>query len=367
MAKTLLDTDAGQVKVETGQGVIQEIKQADGKRNAQVIINADHLKFGPVAGWFDTYSDGWDEIQVGMRVRYEIRTRRKANIDPAIPLDEIKNPRDKVRDMVKLIPEKAGRATAAPAPTPSPDPRPRPSGDGMPPHHSAPVEPRPIPVPLKTVCGECGYGPDQCSCDAPSPSTTGVRQAGLDATAQRHDLTERQGPTKEELVADATAFARDGGLPIPAPPRKKGPKIEEGKPWEERNTDGSMNLASYAFGAANGFVQLAHKLVADRIRRLTEEGATAVNLTTSNVESLARYLLIAADQAQAMTRQDGRVDRMDQSHTRARSAVREALWVYPVPWGVDSETRNAWVEQVARHAAELMRIALVLHEEYDAG
>lgn len=145
----------------------------------------------------------------------------------------------------------------------------------------------------------------------------------------------------------------------PVPPRR--PRVAEARPWEPFNSDGSLNLGSYAMLATVGMVELAHRLAAERTAKVLAETGVSGSVSMAQVKSLARTLLEAADQVQAANREDGHVDRMDSSHTRSRGAVRESLWVFPVPWGASPEDQAAWLGKLTAHATGLVRIAVELH------
>lgn len=134
-------------------------------------------------------------------------------------------------------------------------------------------------------------------------------------------------------------------------------RVAEARPWEPYNSDGSLNLGSYEVLATAGMVELSHELL------LARSGPGS--FTMDELRRLARTLLAAADQVQANVRSDGRSDRMDASHTRARGAIRTALEAHPVPWGVPSEPpspaeKAAWVEELVAWATLLMEAAVDL-------
>lgn len=148
---------------------------------------------------------------------------------------------------------------------------------------------------------------------------------------------------------------------------RRGPRIEEAKPWEPYNSDGSLNLGSYAVTAALGFVEWAHELCTARATYLAKaEGIGFAPPPASKVRELARLLLHAADRAQATVRSDGRSDRMDNSHTRCRGAVRTCLDALPVPWDVLEaddyavEQIRPWVDALGKRAAGLVKVAVDL-------
>lgn len=143
---------------------------------------------------------------------------------------------------------------------------------------------------------------------------------------------------------------------VVVPERRLGPMVAEGKPWDLHNSDGSLNLGSYAVAAAEGMVLFAHDLFRDRMRA---EGGVVP--TPGQLQALARHLLNAADRIQAAVRADGHANRMHNSHVRARAAVRAAVEVYPVPWGRSEETA-AWLDSVVEYGTILLRATLALVE-----
>lgn len=158
--------------------------------------------------------------------------------------------------------------------------------------------------------------------------------------------------------------------PSPPPPRpaiapagRRGPRVEELKPWVAYYPDGTVNLGSYAYTAAVATVELATRTILERNRQLAAAAGTDVEQPSRAVVTfLARTLLHAADRVQAAIRPDGQVDRMDNSHTRARGAIRDALDLYPVPFGVTDEQRAGWLEAVVEHATMLLEVALAVVE-----
>lgn len=327
MAVSLITAADGQRRVETGVGTVSKIERKPGGRNAEVSIAAEHLRL-PVKGWADTHDAGlMARLEGAMAARtpveYRVETHRKAKIDPALPLDDV-DKFDRVRDLIDVRPvgspaasstTATGGTASAARPAPAPDERPHdPDGD------PGPTEP-----------------------DGPAPSGSAARDERAETRTAPPASGARPGPSEPPPVA---------------PPPARGPRIAEAKPWEPLNSDGSVNLGSYAVTASLSMVELAHDLLLERIRDLG--GDEVEDLTLAQVRSLARRLLDAADGAQAAVRGDGRIDRMDASHTRARGAVRTALDLYPVPWGASEVDRTQWVTNLASHAGALIRLALDL-------
>lgn len=272
------DPDGAEISVETGIGRVCKVEITDGKRNASVEIDAEHLRQYPVKCWADTH----DAVMMGVvraglekgtRLNYRIVVKRKATVDPTRPFSELTK-HDKIRSLEELVPAPPLAVdSGSPASNPPPD--------------------------AQTA--------------APGPQN---RQSGQSANG-------------------------------------RGPRVEEAKPWEDRNSDGSLNLGSYAVQASVGMVDKAHSLLLAR----RDDG---VPPPLTKVNALARLLLGAADHAQATVRADHHVDRMDPSHSRARAMVHTALEAEPVPWGGTEEERQAWVIRLSTRAAELLALAAQL-------
>lgn len=383
MAVGLEQTTAGEVRVETGTGVVTKIEHEAGKRNAHVRFKATHTNLRePVQAWADTLDGAvWPLIQeahgAGLVLEYRIEVRRKDGVDPSKPIAELAN-RDKVRDL------------AAVARTGELNPADRiPAGDGRPPTTMVPGDDTPDPA-----AGEPGWLTDagrQATADrhaerpanspqeAPTPANhcPACEYTAPDGRAavahsrsagHRARLEELRTDRQTTAAQDVSTFAgeaqpRDRTVPTPA----RRPKVQEGKPYELYNGDNSLNLDSYAYRAVVDFVELAHYQVTRRLEDALASGDPPPEFRLGQVEALAATLLEAADRVQANTRQDHHSDRMAGSHYRARGAVRTALKVYPVPWGVDAETRRAWLDEVVAHATALLSISFDLFRANEQG
>lgn len=316
MAKQLEIVDGVECSVETGTGVLITLDES--RRNWRVEFRADHVRLQkPVAGWVDPGANTDSPLvpivreahAKALRVAYRVVIRRKPNQPTDVPLSEIPNDQ-RVRDVVDVVP----------------------------------------------IAANAGV---------PSGWTNGAASSGPAAAAQQAPAGPESPPAGDEPppTPDGDPGPSEPGQ---APPRsrdgKRGPRIEEAKPWEPYNSDGSLNLGSYAVGAVEGIVLLAHDLLLERARFLAKaEGqAPAGPPSRGQLLGLARRLLIAADRIQMASREDGHFDRMDSSHTRARAATRAALEVHPVPWGADPDDLDTWIEQLVVHGALLMAVVLDL-------
>lgn len=299
--------DGAEAVEETGEGIIETLNRSRG-RNVQVTLTATHARLQqPVTGWADTDDPRvaaiLDAYDAGERkvVAYRIVVHRRGHVSPLTPWDELDPLKDRLRDLVEL-------RYADPA--------------------------------------NYAQGGDQAKRDETPPNA-----------ASNGGAANPSGETTSAAPGRQSGSARPPAAPPPdAPARDRAPApAAEAKPWEPRNTDGRLNLGSYAVTAASGMVGLAVELLA------AQGPGPAGDVV--KVKSLARWLLKAADAVQAANAHDGRVDRMDNLHTRARGAVRDALAVHPVPMNAGLEAVRAWHDELVELATGLLRTTIELTEE----
>lgn len=319
------DPELGQVKWERGSGLITKLDRRE--NNAGVTIEMRGLKH-PVTGWTsgddaEANAVADEAFAAGSKVVFAIRTRRKSDVALDVPLAKL-SPGDKVREVIEL---RHWRADA--------DGGHDTNGAG-----SAPQRPQ-----------EATTAPPAAE-TPPTPTEASAGDSGAD-TANEGDPGPTEPPAGDEEQ-----------------PERRGPRIAEGKAWEAFNTDGSLNVGSYAVQAAAGMVDRAWELIVEHRRRLlTDKPFTADMVKPGQVLTLAKSLLRAADEVQRRVRADGHVDRMANSHTRARGAVHTALALYPPPFGVGEtpEERqaviDAWVDDLARTGTELLVVACTIARE----
>lgn len=217
---------------------------------------------------------------------------------------------------------------------------------------------------VRHVEGECAA--EEPHEPIPPDDVPATRAPVAEQAPPRPAANPRPATTRREAVEAAATFAPAGEPRTRfALPTRRGPAMAEGRPFDEYNSDGTPNPGSYRRMAAVGFLEQAQRLVVARVRELTAETGLPAYVDVAQVKAIARYLLAAADRTQANVRTDRRVNRMDNSHTRARGAVRTALDVFPVPWGADQETRAAWVDNLADYATALLVTAEELDLELD--
>lgn len=371
MARTRRQDPGGEVELDTGFGHIVKLEAPkSGGRNADMEIKAEHLDRFPLAGKVDTKNVAlWDAVQAlaasGARVAYVLRIERKHGIDPTIPFDQLRSsekrgdPSDKQREWEFVGPAGVGTTVApaaaladahAPATVPASAPPP-------PPTTPPPAARAEAPAPAPRLFPQPDDGPPVCP-------LCGKALAGA-GPIRKHQASGRFAHLEPCLKAGLSSprvgnDAQESG-PAPASPSGSGPRLAEARPWERTlpNTD-TLNLGSYAIKASADMVFLA--------KRLLREYMVAKELplppSPDSIKRLAARLLMAADRCQELFRPDGHFDRNDNSHNRARDAVREALVDFPVPFEGPPEAlqaeRDQWVCQVAEYAAELVRAAVAL-------
>lgn len=378
MAIDLITRDGAEVKVETGHGFVLVYDEGKGGRNHKVEIQAEGLQH-PLKTSVDTQAGdlaartraAWES---GQRIRYRIETERKPSAPQDKPIADLGNT-EKFRRLASLEPAGGAGAPAGPqAKTPADlaaaaqgaqEARKAPPAASSPPRAPAATTPNGAPA-----CAACGLslagaavrivdGKRQHSPKCPDPEAVAAAGAG-DVEPGEPAATGRGSAESAPPADPAEPPAREGngGRAVRSRP---GALVAEARPWEAYNTDNSLNLGSYAVLASESMVHLAHDLLTTRNRETAAaEGRPFAPYSPGQRAALARRLLQAADRAQAAVRDDNRVVRMASSHTRARSAVRTALDLYPVPWGAPPDQLEAWVDDLGRAAAGVIRDAITL-------
>lgn len=354
--------------VEVNVGSIRSIEE--GARNTRVNINADGLSI-PVHGYVDmTNFPVWDalaKVKANFgRLRYRIIVRRTADIHPSVPWGDVeappvegeKVPAVRVRDLVMIAPlevtapvepELGDLPAAPPAPAAS---------------EAAPVAAAPAPAAVATLFPQPADGTIVCPlCGHPTAGSGPVF---------KHPATQRFAhkvcPTGTQPEAPAPAADGDPGPadePSSEPNLGRGPRLAEPKPWERTDARGNLNLGSFAIQASVSMVELAVELLRAHMDEIGEPGVPM----PAAIKGLAHLLLMAADRTQQIVRPDHHFDRADNSHTRARGAVRVALRMYPVPFRAAEETnadlghrREVWVTNLVDFAAMLIQTAVELDQ-----
>lgn len=325
------DADGVEYAVEEGLGIVEGIERpGEGKVAAHVRIAGEGLR-RPVWSWVNTVDleDLYLAVERALaeqyRIAYRIEVHRSDDAPRDVPFTQV--------DQYQRFRRLASLRRVAVAP----------NGELAPPHTPPPTSK--------------DQGTENREPGSETPPSSSQEPESAPAAPDTHS-----GPPPPQDRPEGAQSAGNGGSSANGGGNGRRPRLAEAKPWEPYNSDGSLNLGSYAYGAVLATVELAHELHAAHLRATRPPGSDPAELVPDmgKVASLARLLIAVADDAQALLRPDGHVDRMDGSHTRARGAVRTALEVYPVPFGADSPTRGAWREKLLERAVEVMRVAEVL-------
>lgn len=409
MAVAMITDHRGEVRVETGVGTILKI-EPKGDRNVKVTIRAEHLR-EDLSCWVDRQGPTWSRVEWAIahpdhRLWYRIDVHRGRGVAVDVPYAQLAN-RQKVRDLVHLCrPEDApaeitaGAAPAAassqvaksepakPAPAAAAPAAASPSQDEHPDdvrlrartkaleqlgtalRSGQPAEVIKFLIEMAEDLGASKADIDRVADAArpkqPAEQATGQPAADLPRQALNgardpDSIRERRpNPPIEEspaAAADPAAplMSRTSGLT-----RRPQPIATDARPWEPTNSDGRLNLGSYAAGAVLEFVNLAGRLLVLRARQRAEEDPNYELRapTRRQIYGLASQLILCADTVQVRMREGGRVDRMSASHKVARQVVREGLDAFPVPWGASAEDREAWRNLIIEHGVALTSVML---------
>lgn len=296
MARDAIVRDGEEVVVETGTGIVTKFERTSGGRNARVEFRATHTNLkDPVSCWLDTFDETLTGyIDEGHRKGLELEYRIEVHRKAGV---------DKARRIAELGNREKVRDLV----------KVHPAREGR----ASPPENPPPPAP-----------------DSPSPGRNGA-------------------------TAPDTAPERVAGFQAPsAPPARAARNVEEAKPWEPLNSDGSPNLGSYAVTAGAGMVDLAVEVILE----------AGVRPGFGLVQAAAAELMVVADAIQAGGT-GNRSDRMDASHTRARGLLRTVLRLMPFPVAalgepggrpVAGKVLEEWRTKAANAGVALLNLAVDL-------
>ena len=154
-------------------------------------------------------------------------------------------------------------------------------------------------------------------------------------------------PSSETPTATTTSSETGTTSRSPATTRSAS-MYDELKPWEETNSDGTLNLNSYAATAAFGTVALAVETL----------HAAEQKITPKAVDAFAETLALVIQRCQEAL--DVRPSMQDGSHTRLRGALRTSIETMPAPFGKDVATWAEWVKRTEKRVLSIHGAALRL-------
>ncbi len=343
-----------EVWVQVGTGTIAKIEHEtdESKQNACVVIRSDHAAVRrPIKGWVakkdPVYRIAQDAFHAQREVEYRVESQRKNGVDRRLKIEDLRPDAETAAENTRsILAGMDGQLSAEAVTNPAEDPH----QGGRIPATAAPARP---------AAATPALGVEQALAGLAAARAAGLPAGVVDAACA---LALAAGATAAQVAAaGVTAQATTTPTPPAAPPRAW---AQEAAPYLAVNTDGRLNLGSYAVQAAFGAERAALAAILAHRRRLAAAEPPAADLTEADLTaadldqaaSLARVLLELADQVQVAAYEGGRPNRMAASHTRARSLVFDAVATrHPVPFGGDAEQQQQWQQAVVAEAAHRFR------------
>lgn len=354
-----------EVLVCTGNGVVSQMD--DKGSNVKFMISNEVLRH-PLGGWvskkdplFETLAEAH---RAGREVSYRIEQQRKRSVDRRTPIADLRRSMEEAKtNCVWVFAGVDGvlgdEAVTNPAEDPAEGGRRRATGSpapAAPQQASAPVASALDPKQALTALGE-------------------ARQSGLPASIQDMlaALALMAGASQEQVLTVGVDPQQ-----APSRPQVRPACAAEAAPFKMTNTDGRLNLGSYAVQAAVGAENFAYDQIAAHAQAVADEHNAKVEageiegdpisprpVTFRMAAALGLRILDLADHVQVNTYGWRRPDRMATSHTRARSFVYDAIRTrYPVPFNADDAALQAWREAVINEGTERFRLAAEIADSF---
>lgn len=358
------DGNDSEVWVQVGSGVITELeRQNTDSPNVNVKVTVPGLE-RPIHGWLQKadpiYPKVVEAFEQKREIAYRTESQRKKHVDPKAPIRELRATMEIAKEnTLNLFAAIDGELAAEAVTLPAQD------------HKYAGARRRAEEGQDGSPAAAGGAG---LSMDAALAGLAEGRKAGLPEAVVNASMA-------LALAAGATAKqVADAGVAEQGPKERR--EVQRGFSMEAAphivsNTDGRENLGSYqvqaAFAAENvaydliekNAISTAAKVNATKAEGEAQEPVQSVNL--SQALGLAKVLLSLADKVQIGAYGGGRVNRMANSHTRARALVFDAIRKrFPVPFGAAPDQRVEWeVEVVAEATERFVRLAQIAFEVSD--
>lgn len=325
-----------EVYVQVGEGVVEKIEGLDGTgRNVQVQIKSTHDAVRkPIKGWLQRTDPLLTKVvearDSGEVITYRTESQRKKDIDRTLPLHPLRETTDLAqKNCISIFAGMNGVLSQEAVTNPAEDPAP---GGRI------PATPQ-------------NSGPQQ----APAPAPTGGAGLTVDAALQAVEIA-RKADLPDGVLHAAIAQALAAGASLgqvqvagfnaqakQATPPQQSAFATEAAAYKMNNTDGRINLGSYAVQAMFGAERFATDLIAAAQSVGLSEDEVPAPVDLAQAAALADVLLGLADRVQVGAYGGGRVDRGARSHTRARSLVFDAIEArHPVPFDGTPEDRDVW-------------------------
>lgn len=333
-----------EVMVQVGTGTIKEIvgrgtPAQDGTyRNVEVVFEPDNkLLKRKMYGLLDTSAaELWNLVQAAhadqRTVSYRIESQRMRGVDRTIPYGELNYTEQTRRILAGVDNVFSHEAKTNPKEDPSRD---NPSALDQ-------------DVPARTVAAAGGsVSPESALRALGAARAAGLSETVLD-TLMAHALA--AGASLNDAMS--AGFDADTAKNAAAT-RTSAAVASEERPWNHFNSDGRINLGSYAVTSA----AKAEQFALDHLIRLYTPSTAKKPVAVSDemiaqAAAAALEILKIADAVQAKT-SGGRADRMKNSYLRALDLVCDAVDKrYDFPVGASSDAIDAWRTTVLGEAAE---------------
>lgn len=371
MAKpfTSLDgTDANgvraEVHVQTGTGKVKSLVESG--NNVNVFMEVEGLKH-PVSGWTSKSENIYPMLveahSQGREFTYRIESQRKNGIDRKTPLADLRPNMEVAKENTRnLFVGIDSTYSSEMVTNPAEDPH---AGGRVP-----ATDPRNAPAAAAPTSTGGGFSAQQALTGLANARHGGLPASVVDAASA---LALAAGASVEQVLA--AGFDAQQGEQGPREVRRA--VAAEGKPFVAINTDGRVNIGSYAVQAACGAESLAAELMRQNAAEVAEAHNAGVAagevegdlvepqpVNFKNAAALGALLLSLADRVQVALSGANRPDRMATSHSRSRSFVYDAVKNrYPVPFGQDAEAQEAWKVQVVEESVSRFKFAVKIAME----
>lgn len=335
-----------EVYVQTGEGVIKEIKEnANGTADVHFIV--ENLKF-PVHGWIGQDNPVYDVVkkahQTGDKVEFRIEAQRKANIDRDTPIADLRADMKIAREKtIAILASVNGIVSDEAVTNPEEDPA---STYGR----------------IKATGNE-----------KKTVATPGANFVAGTALQTLRDVALEQSVSNDIISAIAAQAILSGSstedvlAAITGPDRRDDSQPElrksfsmEAPSWKAFNSDGRQNLGALSITSGVSSEQFSRAELAKKVSPELVNG----DQFNEAVKYFATLILAIADKIQSATYGSGfRADRSVASHARVRGIVYDTVTDYytlPVEADVtiNPDKLNEWVTQVGRLSYNRFKTAI---------
>lgn len=359
-----------EVYVQVGTGTVKKLVESG--TNVQAEIVAEHLRH-PIKGWFAKtepfYATLVEAQKNGREISYRTESQRKRTVDRSLPIGPLRETTDLARENCIMVLAAVDGVMSSEAVT-NPAEDPNPSGR----IRATAPEPTPAPqqgAPQQGAVPATGpaLSPDNALRGLAAARQAGMPQSVIDASAA---LALAAGASVKQI--NSAGFDAQSERTERTPQRAF---AAEAAPYQAYNTDGRMNLGSYAVQAAAGAEGLATDLLwadevasAERFNASVDAGENEGPKVTPNPPNfkvaalLGMVFLGLADRVQVAVYGGGRPDRQANSHTRARGLVYDAIkHRFPVPFGQDTDVQTVWKDAVVEEAVTRFQFIVKIASE----